>query len=96
MQTRRHEPSEQLMPGRMKLDLIAPIAEAVERQQARRIAVGSVAQCQRIGTAQALTESTEFLMRARGALAPAGIHQSWVRAEEVVIEQLVAAAQRCG
>jgi hypothetical protein len=96
MQTRRHQPPEQLMPGRMELDLIAPIAEAVERKQARRIAVGSVAKCQRISTAQALTERSEFVMRARGALASAGIHQGCVRAEEVVIEQLVAAAQRCG
>jgi hypothetical protein len=69
MQSLADEAPQQLVPRRVELDFIAALAEAIERVQLRRVAVGRLAECEHLGTAKPLTERGECGVFRRRAFA---------------------------
>jgi hypothetical protein len=60
---------QQFVPGRMKLDLINAMTEAVERLEVRRIAVGGKAERDRFGLAELAAEHAKLALRPHRAFA---------------------------
>jgi hypothetical protein len=61
--------SEQLMPGRMKFDLIETVTETIKRPQLRGKFVGIEPKLNRFGFAQRRTQRSQLSFRPPGTLA---------------------------
>src|SRR5688572_24088584 len=71
------------MPGGVELDLVDPVAEAVERSQCRRVLVREAAPLERL-TAELLTELDRLLLGEAAAFAAQRLHERRVFSEDVV------------
>ncbi len=72
------------VPGRMKLDLVDAVAEAVEALELRRIAVGGKAERDRVRLAEFAAEHAEFPVRPGRALALDRRAQHGVAGEQII------------
>src|SRR5207244_12664345 len=78
---------QQLMPGRVKLDLVDPVAKPVVRAQARRIVVGLKAPVDRFLSAGQGPQLVDEVMRPGGAFALERLTERRVGCEQVVVEE---------
>jgi hypothetical protein len=83
----RHAEGHELVPGRVELDLVDPVAEAVVALEHGQVSVGQVAQLHDPGAAGLGAERLEPGFGPIGALAPGRFPQANVGLEEVDVDQ---------
>ncbi|CFP77125.1 Uncharacterised protein [Bordetella pertussis] len=87
VQPARHDAGHQRVPGRVKGDLVLPVAGRVIGQQARRIAIGLGGGLQRLGPAQPCAVLAQLGLEGRGALTPHGLLQHRIGLVQRIIFQ---------
>ena len=73
VQPRADEAPQQLVPRRVELHFVAPCAEAIERAQLRRVAVGRIAEREHLRRAELRAEGCERRVVCGRALARQGL-----------------------
>ena len=87
----------QLVPGRVELDLVDPVAEAVVGAELRRVLVRQPAELDRLGAAGDLADGADRVDREVAALAGDGLDEGPVGVEDVVAgERLGLVGDRVG
>ena len=92
----QHESAHELVPRRVKLDLVTAAAEAVEDFQHGWVAVGSIAEQKHLGRAEPLTERGDPAVVRHRPFPRKRLYQRGIRGEQIVIDELARLVRHVG